>query len=203
MHMLTFCLLLCSLVLILVSLTCFTFDMVLFLTYKRIIHINQCSKKVLSSYNKLRNVYYHRHYNEVKQRSPMGWFPSYLHLADTLLHLVYNPFHPSSHCPNTMLVMWSKLCFFFIIIRARSICPRCTAAFRLIVRPLSPHAPDAPQPLGLLWDPCPPVIFRRSHFSRQVPPHPYDARDPSSERWNCGRECWPVILPKCQIPRFI
>ena len=27
--------------------------------------------------------------------------------------------------------------------------------------------------------------FRRSHFSRQVPPSK-DARDPSSERWNCG-----------------
>jgi len=23
-----------------------------------------------------------------------------------------------------------------------------------------------------------------------------DARDPSSRRWNCGRECCPVILPK-------
>jgi hypothetical protein len=27
----------------------------------------------------------------------------------------------------------------FFVIRARSICPRCTAAYRLIVRPLSPH----------------------------------------------------------------
>jgi hypothetical protein len=59
------------------------------------------------------------------------------------------------------------------------------------------YAPDALQPMGLLCDPCPPVIFRRSHFRCQVPPHPYDARDPSSERWNCGQECWPVILPKC------
>ena len=28
-----------------------------------------------------------------------------------------------------------------------------------------------------------------------------DARDPSSERWNCGRERCPVILPKFRIPR--
>jgi len=65
------------------------------------------------------------------------------------------------------------------------------------------YAPDTPQPIGLLCDPCPPLIFRRSHFRRQVPPRPYDARDPSSERWNCGRECWPVILPKYRLPRYI
>ena len=28
-----------------------------------------------------------------------------------------------------------------------------------------------------------------------------DARDPSSERWNCGREICPVILPKFRLPR--
>ena len=27
-----------------------------------------------------------------------------------------------------------------------------------------------------------------------------DARDPSSERWNCGRETCPVILPKFRLP---
>jgi hypothetical protein len=41
----------------------------------------------------------------------------------------------------------------FFITRARSICPRCTVAYRLIVRPLSP------------------VIFRRSHFRHHAPPH--------------------------------
>jgi len=35
-----------------------------------------------------------------------------------------------------------------------------------------------------------PHNFRRSHFCCQVPPRPYDVTDPSSERWNCGRECW-------------
>ena len=49
-------------------------------------------------------------------------------------------------------------------------------------------APDAPQPIGLLCDSCPPVISGCSHFRRQAPPRPYDSRDPSSERWNCGRE---------------
>ena len=28
-----------------------------------------------------------------------------------------------------------------------------------------------------------------------------DTRDPSSERWNCGREICPVILPKFRLPR--
>ena len=28
-----------------------------------------------------------------------------------------------------------------------------------------------------------------------------DARDPSSERWKCGREICPVILPKFRLPR--
>ena len=28
-----------------------------------------------------------------------------------------------------------------------------------------------------------------------------DARDPSSERWNCKREICPVILPKFRLPR--
>jgi hypothetical protein len=27
-----------------------------------------------------------------------------------------------------------------------------------------------------------------------------DVTDPSSERWNCGREICPVILPKCRLP---
>jgi hypothetical protein len=28
-----------------------------------------------------------------------------------------------------------------------------------------------------------------------------DARDPNSQRWNCGREGWPVILRKWRLPR--
>ena len=30
-----------------------------------------------------------------------------------------------------------------------------------------------------------------------------DARDPSGVRWNCGRECCPVILPKWRLPRHL
>ena len=30
-----------------------------------------------------------------------------------------------------------------------------------------------------------------------------DARDPSGGRWNCGRECCPVILPKWRLPRHL
>ena len=37
--------------------------------------------------------------------------------------------------------------------------------------------------------------FRRSHFRHQV--------SPSGVRWNCGRECCPVILPKCRLPRHL
>jgi len=37
----------------------------------------------------------------------------------------------------------------------------------------------------LLWK-----VEKCFYFRRQAPPRPYDARDPSSERWNCGRECF-------------
>ena len=47
----------------------------------------------------------------------------------------------------------------------------------------------------------PPLFFRRSHFRHQVPPVRHDVRDPSGGRWNCGRECCPVILPKWRLPR--
>ena len=30
-----------------------------------------------------------------------------------------------------------------------------------------------------------------------------DARDPNSQRWNCGRECCPVIWPKWRLPRHL
>ena len=36
--------------------------------------------------------------------------------------------------------------------------------------------------------------FRHSKLRRQVPPRPHDARDPSSEGWNYGREYCPVNL---------
>ena len=36
--------------------------------------------------------------------------------------------------------------------------------------------------------------FRHSNLRHQVPPRLHDARDPSSEEWNCGREYCPVNL---------
>jgi len=44
--------------------------------------------------------------------------------------------------------------------------------------------------------------FRRSHFSRQVPPSATTRESPRSESWNCGRErCPVVILSKFRLPR--
>ena len=31
----------------------------------------------------------------------------------------------------------------------------------------------------------------------------HEARDPSGGKWNCGRECCPVILPKWRLPRHL
>jgi hypothetical protein len=75
--------------------------------------------------------------------------------------------------------------FLFLLIYI-SLSSRCTTAYKAYCATLN-H----------------PLRFRRSYFRRQEPPHTYDARDPSSERWNCERECWPVILPKCRLPRYI
>jgi len=54
-------------------------------------------------------------------------------------------------------------------------------------------------PRHILGDSLPLLFpaFRGSHFRVLS-----DARDPSSERWNCGRErCPVVILPKSRLPR--
>ena len=42
----------------------------------------------------------------------------------------------------------------------------------------------------------PPRLFGCSHIRRQVPHVHNDARDPSTERWNCVGENWLVILPE-------
>ena len=42
----------------------------------------------------------------------------------------------------------------------------------------------------------PPVCLDVQTFSARYPHVPNDARDPSSERWNCVGENWPVILPE-------
>jgi hypothetical protein len=73
--------------------------------------------------------------------------------------------------------------------RACSICPRCAAAYRL------PRPPCPPPP--------PPHCFLDVFISVARHLHVCTTRHPSSERWYCGRECWPIILPKCRLPRFI
>jgi hypothetical protein len=45
--------------------------------------------------------------------------------------------------------------------------------------------------------------FRRSKFCRQYLHDHNDARDPSSERLNYGRECCPAILPKWRLSRHV
>jgi hypothetical protein len=77
------------------------------------------------------------------------------------------------------LVRW----FFFSVIRALSKCHGYTAALRHIVRPYPPLFLDVP------------TSAARCLHARN------DARDPSSERWNCVGENYPVILPKWRLPR--
>ena len=83
-----------------------------------------------------------------------------------------------------------------------------TSHFLSLPRHLRRQGPEhMPQMHHSLWAYCatlvPPRDFRRSHFRCQAPPRLYDVRDPSSKRWNCGQECWPVILPKCWLPLYI
>jgi len=42
---------------------------------------------------------------------------------------------------------------------------------------------------------CPPPVWTFPKFAARYS-HIPDARDPSSERWNCVGENWPVILPE-------
>jgi hypothetical protein len=78
--------------------------------------------------------------------------------------------------------------FFFFVIRARSICPRCTAAYRLIVRPLS-SLPPPPVKLNV-----PTYAARRLHV--------HTTREILAAKGG-RRECWTVILPKCRLKRYI
>jgi hypothetical protein len=56
---------------------------------------------------------------------------------------------------------------------------------------------------GLLYSPYPPVCLDIPMFAaRRLHVH-NDARDPSSERWNCVDENWLVILPEIVTPTSI
>ena len=54
--------------------------------------------------------------------------------------------------------------------------------------------------LGVVCHCFPPPLEVPTFAARCLYVH-NDARDPSSERWNCGREICPVTLPKLRLPR--
>ena len=53
--------------------------------------------------------------------------------------------------------------------------------------------------LGVVCHCFPPPLYVPTFAARCLYVH-NDVRDPSSERWNCGRESCPVILPKFRLP---
>jgi len=53
--------------------------------------------------------------------------------------------------------------------------------------------------LGVFCHCFPPPLDVPTFAARYLYVHK-DARDPSSERWNCGLEICPVILPKFRLP---
>ena len=73
----------------------------------------------------------------------------------------------------------------------------CHSALRLVGQEPEPSQALAccflGQVLGVGCHYFPPA-FRHSNLRRQVPPRLHDARDPSSEGWNYGREYRPVNL---------
>ena len=72
----------------------------------------------------------------------VGWFVKLVRKqfgGDTLVHL--------SESKHQRLTPWKGFFFFFFVIRARSICPGCAAALRLIVQPYPfnpPYVLDVP-----------------------------------------------------------
>ena len=55
--------------------------------------------------------------------------------------------------------------------------------------------------LGVVCHCFPPPLDVPTFAARCLYVRNDDERDPSSERWNCGRERCPVILPKFRLPR--
>jgi len=56
---------------------------------------------------------------------------------------------------------------------------------------------------GLLYYPIPPLFLDIPTSAARCLHIRNDARDPSSERWNCVGEKVPVILPKWWLPRHL
>ena len=63
------------------------------------------------------------------------------------------------------------------------------------------NATHVPLTEGLLYYPIPHLRFLDVPTSAARHLHAREARDPSSERWNCVGENVPVILPKWRLPR--
>ena len=77
--------------------------------------------------------------------------------------------------------------FFFFVVRAWSICPGCTAAYEAYCATLIPP----PRNLDV-------------HTSDARHLHVHTTRVILATRGGtCGRECWPIILPKCRPIRYI
>jgi hypothetical protein len=72
---------------------------------------------------------------------------------------------------------------FLFLNRAQSICPRCIAAYKAYCATLNtpPHGLDVSI-----------STTRRLHIhtTREIL---------AAKRWNCGQECWLIILPKCRF----
>ena len=65
------------------------------------------------------------------------------------------------------------------------------------------NATDVLQPLRLIVLSFPPLFLDVPTSTSRCLHARNDARDPSSERWNCVDEKVPVILPKWQLPRHL
>ena len=64
------------------------------------------------------------------------------------------------------------------------------------------HAVSWANFLGVGCHYFPPLLDVPNFAARRLHVH-NDARDPNSQRWNCVRECCPVILPKWRLPRHL
>jgi hypothetical protein len=76
--------------------------------------------------------------------------------------------------------------FFFFIIRAQSICPRCTTTYKAYCAILIPPC-DSNVPTST-------ATRLHVHMTREIL---------AAKGGTCGQECWTVILPKCRLPCYI
>ena len=79
-----------------------------------------------------------------------------------------------------------RTAFFFFVIRARSICPGCTAAYKAYCATLIP-----PRDLDV---PTSAARCLHIHTTREIL---------AAKGGTCEQEYWPVILSKCQLTHYI